>query len=70
MDSLKHIPFQPTAITQPTDAHDQLLYFTSSSLTADDDYVDHARQLLLDYLAERPRALRAELTARAAARAE
>lgn len=37
---------------------------------SDDDHVDHARQLLLDYLAERPRALRAELTARAAARAE
>jgi hypothetical protein len=27
-----------------------------------DDYVDHARQLLLDYLAERPAAIRAELS--------
>lgn len=28
---------------------------------SDDDYVDHARGLLLEYIAERPRALRAEL---------
>ena len=37
---------------------------------SDDDYVDHARQLLLEYLAERPDALRAELAAGAAARGE
>ena len=30
---------------------------------ADDAYVEHARQLLLDYIAQRPAALRAELTA-------
>lgn len=28
---------------------------------SDDEYVEHARQLVLDYIAERPRALRAEL---------
>jgi hypothetical protein len=29
---------------------------------SDDEYADHARRLLLDYIAERPQALRAELT--------
>ena len=37
---------------------------------ADDDYVDHARQLLLEYLAERPDALRAELARGAPAHVE
>jgi hypothetical protein len=34
---------------------------TDQHKPSDDDHVDHARQLLLDYLAERPAALRAEL---------
>ena len=29
---------------------------------SDDDYADHARRLVLEYIAERPRALRAETT--------
>jgi len=37
---------------------------------SDDDYAEHARQLVLDYLAERPAALRAELLSGGPANAE